>query len=618
MCQRKQYDVIVAGGGPSGVAAAVAAARNGCKTLLIERGSCLGGMATQALVPAFGPFTNAEVDLIGGIGREILEKLKKDGYKSPFYDRKPDRIEGIDWHQIDSEMLKCVLDEILVESQCDILFHTDVVEVEKLDRMVRAVCIYYKGKKEWIDTKYLIDCTGNADLAEMAGVGFDYGDEEGNVQAGTLCFRVAGIDVPRFMDYVRSTGEDGNLSKACGRAIRNGEFPEGEMKVGGMALQADGVAGLNFGHSYNLSPLDPWKLSWSEIEARKKLPELIAFLRKYVPGMENCVLVSSGIGIGIRESRRIHGRYTLTGEDYFKRADFEDAIAYYSYPVDLHPAAPGEGAEMELNYQKWRYENGECYGIPYWCLIPDSLDNLAVAGKTISADRIMMASIRMMPPCFATGQAAGTACAIGVTEDFQTIEVLSLTAPDNRNMVLFPEKIDGKYMRLERPFPVYSRGGIDRFDIWMSASPDLKYWGETKLLMGVEDVPYANDKIGPGAPPVKTDAGWLTLFHAVDIDRTRGKNGWETCWQKRYCAGIMLLDLKDPSKIIGMYKEPLIAPETEYEVEGGFRTNVIFPGGLILENDRTVKIYYGASDTVECLATARVEDLIQLCKPVDI
>lgn len=218
--------------------------------------------------------------------------------------------------------------------------------------------------------------------------------------------------------------------------------------------------------------------------------------------------------------------------------------------------------------------------------------------------------------CFAVDTKHGLRGGVAVTDDFRSIEVLSMTVPDNRNMVLFPEKIDGKYVRLERPFPVYSRGGRDRFDIWMSCSPDLKYWGESKLLLGVEDVPYANDKIGPGAPPVKTEAGWLTLFHAVDIDGSRGKNGWEERWQKRYCGGVMLLDLKDPSKIVGIYREPLIAPETEYETEGGFRTNVIFPGGLILEDDGTVKIYYGASDTVECLATAKVEDLIRLCRPV--
>ncbi|MDW2798756.1 FAD-dependent oxidoreductase [Clostridium boliviensis] len=121
---KEKYDVIVAGGGPAGVAAAVAASRSGCNTLLIEQEAYFGGMATLASVPAFGPFTNGEQDLIGGIGREILEELKKDGYKSPFYDRKPDRIEGIDWYPIDPEHLKRVMDDLVTDSGCDVLFHT--------------------------------------------------------------------------------------------------------------------------------------------------------------------------------------------------------------------------------------------------------------------------------------------------------------------------------------------------------------------------------------------------------------------------------------------------------------------------------------------------------------
>ena len=204
-------------------------------------------------------------------------------------------------------------------------------------------------------------------------------------------------------------------------------------------------------------------------------------------------------------------------------------------------------------------------------------------------------------------------CIAEIDDNFEKINIISASAPDNRNMVLFPEKINGKYVRLERPFPVYSRGGRDRFDLWLSNSPDLVFWGETELVLAVEDVPYANDKVGPAAPPIKTDKGWLTLFHAVDKDESRGKNGWETAWKKRYCAGIMLLDLDDPTKIVGMSKLPLIAPENYYEAQSGFRKHVIFPGGMIPEDDGEVKIYYGASDTVECLATARVEDLIALC-----
>ncbi|MDB5055606.1 MAG: glycosidase [Bacilli bacterium] len=215
--------------------------------------------------------------------------------------------------------------------------------------------------------------------------------------------------------------------------------------------------------------------------------------------------------------------------------------------------------------------------------------------------------------CFAVDTQHGIRGGIAVTDDFENFEILSLSTPDLRNMVLFPERIAGKYVRLERPFTVYSRGGADRFDTWISDSPDLKYWGNSDLLLAVEQVPFANDKIGPAAPPVKTEKGWLTTFHAVDIDISRGKNGWEPTWKKRYTAGIMLLDLDNPKKIIGMCKEPLLVPEAIYEVAGGFRNNVIFPGGMILEESGEVKIYYGAADTVVCLATAQVDDLINLC-----
>lgn len=203
-------------------------------------------------------------------------------------------------------------------------------------------------------------------------------------------------------------------------------------------------------------------------------------------------------------------------------------------------------------------------------------------------------------------------CVATIDDNFEKIEIISATVPDNRNMVLFPEKIGGYYYRLERPFPVYGRCGLDRFDIWCSKSPDLRFWGDSRLVLGVEHVPYANDKIGPAAPPIKTEKGWLTTFHAVDV-ADRGKNGWEPTWGKRYTAGIMLLDLNDPSKVIGMSKEPLIAPELPFEIDEGFRQNVIFPGGMILEPDGEVKIYYGASDTVECVATAHVDELLKLC-----
>ncbi len=255
-------------------------------------------------------------------------------------------------------------------------------------------------------------------------------------------------------------------------------------------------------------------------------------------------------------------------------------------------------------------------GIDNWRVCEKPIvDSVNMSGETIRLYDPRITVIDGVPYlCLAKDTHHGLCgCIARLNENLDGFEILYNSVPDNRNMVLFPEKIDGKYVRLERPFPVYSRWHKDIFDIWISKSPDLKYWGENELLLGVEDVPFANDKIGPAAPPIKTDKGWLTTFHAVDIDENRGKNGWENAWKKRYTAGIMLLDLENPSKVIGIYKEPLIVADEEFEQKDGFRQNVIFPGGMIAEPDGTVKIYYGASDTVECVAVANIEELVELC-----
>ena len=213
---------------------------------------------------------------------------------------------------------------------------------------------------------------------------------------------------------------------------------------------------------------------------------------------------------------------------------------------------------------------------------------------------------------FAVDTLHGIRGGIAVTEDFKNFEVLSMSVPDNRNMVLFPEKINNKYVRLERPFPVYGKKEKEAFDIWISESPDMVHWGNSSLLLGSDEVPYCNSKIGPAAPPIKTEKGWVTTFHLVDYDSSRGKNGWEDNWKKRYNVGLMLLDLEDPSKIISILDKPLMVPEVDYEIKNGFRNNVIFPCGMILEENGEVKIYYGAADTVIALATADLNDLLEL------
>ncbi len=226
--------------------------------------------------------------------------------------------------------------------------------------------------------------------------------------------------------------------------------------------------------------------------------------------------------------------------------------------------------------------------------------------------------------CFAIDTAHGLRGGVAVTEDFERWEVLSASVPDNRNMVLFPEKIDGHFCRFERAVNTYGGNTLyeDQAMMWWSRSPDLRHWGFSQHVLATKSIPFANSKMGPGAPPVRTERGWLTTFHGVWRDDTRGKNGWEDRWPKIYRAGIMLTDLDRPWKILGMSRRPLISPEAWYETgrnvpEGrsfdGFRNDVIFPGGMILEDSGEVKIYYGGADTVECLATAHVDDLIGAC-----
>ncbi|MCR5754684.1 MAG: FAD-dependent oxidoreductase [Acetatifactor sp.] len=406
-----KYDVVVAGGGPAGVAAAIAAAREGARTLLIEKEACLGGMGTVGGVPAYGPFYDEDLPLVGGIGHEVLHAMMED-------DLIPEKAPATRWYAIDSERLKLVLDKMVLESGCEVLLHTYLSDVQKKGEEVVSVECVNKSGKFTVEAKIFIDCTGDGDLAAVAGAEFEYGDEEGRVQAGTLCFKIANFDTDAFLSYAEKSGEDGNLHVAVSKAKKDNAFVPGEVKVCGMSLYADGIATFNFGHVFNIKPLERDGLSKAEMEARALLPELMRFIRDYIPGAECAVLVASGPRIGIRETRRIVGKERVTEEDYYARAKHEDGIAAYNYPIDLHPPIPElrEEKEEESVYITSRYNHGESYDVPYGCLLPLHLSNVLVAGRCVSSDRAMNASVRMMPICFGTGQAAGTAAAMCVRE----------------------------------------------------------------------------------------------------------------------------------------------------------------------------------------------------------
>ena len=272
--------------------------------------------------------------------------------------------------------------------------------------------------------------------------------------------------------------------------------------------------------------------------------------------------------------------------------------------------ARGEWPHFSTNLGLARSRDGVHWTVapkPVFAMRDDEIRRVYDPRLTVVDGRVVL--------CFAMDTAHGLRGGIATTDDFEKFEVQSLSVPDDRNMVVFPEKFGGRYVRLERPMPVYSRyGTTEAFDIWLSESPDLRFWGESRLVLGAEQVPYSSCKIGPAAPPIRTPKGWLATIHAVRY--TDGElASWEGGWRKEYCAGLMLLDLDDPSKVIGLSREPLLPPEADYELLG-YRGNVIFPGGMILEDSGEVKIYYGAADTVECLATADLGELLSLCKPL--
>lgn len=322
-----------------------------------------------------------------------------------------------------------------------------------------------------------------------------------------------------------------------------------------------------------------------------KTPEFIH--RKGVVLSRELVPYDSALTFNAGISRGRDGYVMLFRNDYgFCKKDFDD---FYAGISDNTTPKTNLGAAFSPDGVNWKVQ-------------PKPVFSLSGEGICRAYDpRITTLGDGQYGVCFAVDTTAGVRGGIAVTADFEHFEVKSISLPENRNMVLFPEKINGEYVRLERPFLASGRS----HSIWLSRSPDLVRWGESELVLAARDLPYSNLKIGPGAPPVKTPRGWLTLIHAVETQE-QSFDAWSRGWTSCYYAGVMLLDPDDPAKIIALAGQPLLVPETEYEL-AGFRGGVIFPGGLIAEPDGRAKIYYGAADTVECLAEAKINDLIEFC-----
>ena len=435
---RDGWDVIVCGGGPAGVAAALSAARNGARTLLFEATGCLGGMATAGNIPAFCPYANQGPALIRGIGLEILNKLAQRGGTGP-----GKGAEQLDWVPIDAERLKALLDDLLIESGVALRFFTRASAVTVESGRVTTLETDSKSGRETWSASVWIDATGDGDVAAMAGAPFAKGDEQGRMQAATLCFTVVGVDMERADAFARERGCDTArpLHSFLTDMKKTQLTHPGDGHVNFCQLRP-GTLSFNYNHIYGADGTRPADLTRVMVEGRRMAAELVAFLRAQVPGCENAELARTAALPGVRETRRILGDYMLTGDDFDHARRHSDEIAVYGYPVDRHSVSLQAAQELKITeFLARRLPAGAYYGIPYRCLLPRGLHNVLVAGRAISSDRAMNGSLRVMPACFATGEAAGLAAVMAGqgNSDTRAVDVAELRTRLRAQGAFLPE-----------------------------------------------------------------------------------------------------------------------------------------------------------------------------------
>jgi hypothetical protein len=415
-------DVLVVGGGPAGIGAALGAADAGADVILVERHAFLGGNATAALVMPLMSFhtqhgsapSAAAADLmphdhgpgdpvVRGVLRRLLDRLEKGGgslhpspqtgFVVPF----------------DPEIFKLVALDLLDEGGVRVLLHalaTAVIGAPRLDGVVFET----KSGPIVVTARSVVDATGDGDIAALAGAPFEIGREgDGLVQPMTLMFRMVEFERTAFAAYreqhpdqwrgvhglwelVRAASAAGELALAREDVLFFGTLHEREVSVN--STRVTGVLGTSV-----------WDLTQAEYQARGQMRQIAAFLRKYVPGFERSYVAQSGVVIGVRETRRITGEYQLTADDILGAHKWDDVVARGTYPIDIHNPR-GKGTVL------MRLPAGESYDIPLRCLLPQRVDHLTVAGRAISGTHEAHSSYRVMPIAMATGQAAGVCAAL--------------------------------------------------------------------------------------------------------------------------------------------------------------------------------------------------------------
>lgn len=398
-----EVDVVVVGGGPAGIGAAISSSRMGMKTLLVEQAGDVGGVATTGMMSHWTGNT------AGGIYEEILQKSAPD---SRF------------WRQtINPERLKTVLLSMLEEENVIVRTYTfasaPIMEREKITGIITES----KSGREAIFAHIVIDCSGDGDIAAKAGVPFHKGrEEDGKMQPATLMFKVAGVNEKKITYHLPGAFES-NPSVPKGNIQDLGKMhlnsPAGHVLLYRSDLQ--GVITVNMTNALDIDGTNAEHLSQAHYACRRQMDEIVTFLREYIPGFEECYIISSASILGIRETRHFLGEKTLTEEDILQARVFEDwAVTNAHFNFDVHNMI---GSGLDQTACQAKFPQKKTYTIPYGCLVPQKINGLLLAGRNISGTHMAHSSYRVMPICMNMGQAAGTAAAIAVRKKQQVREI---------------------------------------------------------------------------------------------------------------------------------------------------------------------------------------------------
>ncbi|MBW2237396.1 MAG: FAD-dependent oxidoreductase [Deltaproteobacteria bacterium] len=405
-----ETDVLVVGGGPGGLAAALGAARQGAKVMLVERYGCFGGVIAQSMVGTVAWYRTTEKTVdAGGIGTEF-ERRAKDMNAS---------LQVNHYQVLDTEVFKHIADLMIQEADIVPLLHTQIVDVVLQDGSIGGVITESKSGRQAILAKRVIDATGDGDVAARAGAPFRLDPKE-TLEGVTVNFGCSGIDLQEFITYIlknpKSISDWGDesgekeaaefstyLREPFDKAKEAGEIPKDVRMESywGSFTDAGEIPNLNAIHMAGIDSTDVWDLTRGEIEGRQRVMWAVEALKKYTPGFEKARLRTIGASLGCRESRKIIGDYDLTEQDVLNQAKFEDSIGIFPEFLD------GNGIAIMPS-------TGRYFQVPYRITLPQKVENLLVAGRCVAGDKVSHAATRQMMCCTVTGQGAGVAAAISL------------------------------------------------------------------------------------------------------------------------------------------------------------------------------------------------------------